>query len=340
MSITEVSLFEERLIICDLGDREWIKLPLDDIEEALWAVGSGAADHRLCLLVPEGHKVLARQSWQDAVAKVGLVEEPMVTVDNYRAIARSYFSTSRLGDLSYLSKDQRFAGRLKKFVEKGCTPFELSKQIDVIVLTEMEHGEFIPVVEKKEERRERAVLPETLRRFLDHRDAASFSALMVLIDRQHHELLLEPKEILTRLYNTTKNMWERPDRRYRDPSGVAHIIWAVLLLGREPTFLQGNVFVAMDQLGQEYCRAAKETEWFAVTDEWQTVARLTEIREVRKPTRLNSARLGLQKALSQRIQGMNDTALNWFQPVVSSIGQGDSAQAAGRETTVIPTKDA
>src|ERR1700723_515268 len=101
--------------MCDLGSREFIKLLPDDIDKALWAGESGAAPHGLCLLIPDGHKVLARQSWQDAVAKVGLVEEPMATVDNYRAIARSYFPRSRLGALSSLSKDQRFAGRLKEF---------------------------------------------------------------------------------------------------------------------------------------------------------------------------------------------------------------------------------
>ena len=72
-------------------------------------IADKAATRSLCLFVPEGHKVLKTEAWQAAIHEVGLIEEPMVTLENYLSVVRAYLPQSRLGDLGHLSKDERFA---------------------------------------------------------------------------------------------------------------------------------------------------------------------------------------------------------------------------------------
>ena len=174
--------------------------------------------------------------------------------------------------------------------------------------------------------KERRVLPERLRRFLDYRDASSLSELMVMIDWQRQRTMLEPAEIVTRIYRATAGILESRDKRYRRPEEVVHLVWGVLLLANEQTFLNGNVFVAMERVCQEYFRAAKDPKWFAETDKWQSMACLLEFTEVEDPSRLDSARLKLRQALRKRIDALNEPGLAWFQ---ASVGRVESESPVG-----------
>lgn len=332
LTVAEISLFDNTaLAVRDLGDKTLKQPSLDDIEEALDLIAKNAAQHSLCLLVPETHAVVKTDAWRAAVDTIGLIEEPMVTLDNYLAVARSYFPQSRLGNLSHLSDNRRFLTRLRKFVEQGtCTPFKLSLHIDMIVLGEMEGGEFCEIVEIETKRAKRWVLPETLRRFLDNRDTMSFSALMQLVDRLRHDRMLEPNELLTRLYRATTATLESRDKRYRRLDDPLHCVWAALLLANERSFLNGNAFVSMDYLCQRYSREAGAPTWFSSTDGWQAIAPLLEISATVEPSRLDNARLELQRALRARLKAMKRDDVDWFHFLIR-LSEGQEATDASNE---------
>lgn len=325
LTIAEPSLFGDRLAVHDLGDKTLKQPRSDDVTGALNLIAGDAALQSLCLLVPDTHEIIGTDAWRAAVEAVGMIEEPTVTPDNYLLVARSYFPQSRLGNLTHLSDDRRFLTRLRKFVEqRTCTPFELSLQIDLIVLGEMERGEFRPHEETETKRRKRWVLPETLRRFLDNRDAVSFSALMQVVDGLRHDRMLEPNEILVRLYRATAITLESRDKRYRRLEDSLHCVWAALLLANEQSFLNGNTFVAMDCLCQSYSRVSEATSWFASKTGWQAIAPLTEIAPVEDPSRLDGARLEMQRALRTRLEGIRGIGLEWFHDLINSVKNGQA----------------
>ena len=331
LTVMEASLFGDTLAILDLGNPTLKKLPLPDIEQALFLIANDAAMQSLCLMVSHKHEIVGAEAWRAAVETIGLIEEPMVIVGNYLAIARGYFPQSRLGDLRHLSKDRRFLTRLRKFVEKSaCTPFALSMRIDLIVLTEMEGGKFREAGEVDTKRRDRWVLPETLRRFLDNRDASSFSALMLVIDRLRNVRMLEQHEMLARLYRATSGTLELQDKRYRRLEDPAHIIWGALLLASEQSFLRGNTFVAMDSVCQKYGRAAKEPAWFASREGWEFLAPLLDLGANEGISRLDGARLELRLALRARLLALRDEGLGWFHqrshPVEAKLELGEPGQ--------------
>lgn len=335
LTIAESSLFGDRLAVHDLGDRTLKQPRLDDVGLALELIARDAALQSLCLLVPDTHEIVQTDAWRAAVEAVGLIEEPTVTPDNYLLVARSYFPQSRLGNLSHLSENRRFLTRLKKFVEqRACTPFELSLQIDLIVLGEMEGGEFRTIEETETKRRRRWVLPETLRRFLDDRDGASFSALIQLVDGLHHDRMLDPHEILTRLYRATTATLESRDRRYRRVEDPAHCMWAALLVANEHTFLNGNAFVSMDHLCQKYSRAAGAPAWFSSVDGWQAIAPLLEINTVKEPNRLDNARLEVQRALRVRLEAMTGYGFDWFHCLISSARGGETTDSSNEQPLI------
>lgn len=328
LTVAEPSLFGETLAVHDLGDKTLKHPQLDDVKVALDLIARDAAMQSLCLLVPETHEIVGTDAWRGAVQAVGLIEEPTVTPDNYLVVARSYFPQSRLGNLTHLSDDRRFLTRLRKFVEqKTCTPFELSLQIDLIVLGEMECGEFRPNEEAETKRRKRWILPETLRRFLDNRDAVSFSGLMQVVDGLRHDRMLEPNEILVRLYRATTTTLESRDKRYRRPEDPLHCVWAALLLTNEESFLKGDTFVAMDSVCQCYGRVSEATSWFDSQTGWQAIAPLTEITPVKDPGRLDSARAEVQRALRSRLEAMTGNGLDWFHGLVSSARGSETASS-------------
>lgn len=340
MTVAEPSLFGSSLVIRDLGDKTREHPPLEDIEQALNLVARDAAQQTVCLLVPDTHKLVKSDAWNAAVGAIGVIEEPMVTPENYLLVARSYFPQSRLGHLGYVSGNRRFLSRLKKFVEdEPCTPFALSMQIDTTVLGEMENGQFCETVEAATKRVERLALPETLRRFLDSRDSRSLSELMRLVDRLRHDRVLDSHEILTRLYRATARTLEGSDRRYRRLEDPCHCIWAALLLANENSFLKGNAFLSLDYVCQHYARAAGVPAWFNSSDGWQSIAPLLDVIAPDKPSRLGGVRLELQRALRGRLEAMNTSDVEWFRSLIRDNERGEPGLLDGQSSIAIVEAD-
>lgn len=339
-TVSEISLFDEATLhIRDLGARTLEHPPLDDIVKAVSTIASGGEQHSIVLLVPDTHKLIETDAWRAAVESIGLIEEPMVTPETYLAIARRYLRESRLGDLSILADNKRFQARLRKILERGeLTPFELSMQIDLIVLGEMEGGEFRPTEDVGVRRAERWVLPETLRRFLDRRDAPSLSALMKVIDALRHDRMLDADEILTRLYRATTGALEGRDRRYRRLDDPMHCVWAAQILSVERSFITGSVFIALDDICQQYSRISNAQEWISSYDGWRTLALVLNGPDPQISSRLGGARFELQTALRQRLGAMNaDVASNsrCQRPTVN----GDYIVSAQSEQTSLAAGD-
>jgi hypothetical protein len=204
----------------------------------------------------------------------------------------------------------------------------------------MDSGEFREINEIETKRRDRWVLPEALRRFLDNRDTPSFSALMLLVDHLRHRRMLEPDEILTRLYRATAGTLDSRDKRYRRLEDPSHCAWAALLLASENSFIKGNAFVSMDYVGQRYGRAAASPAWFASNDGWQTIAPLLEIGALEKLSRLVNARLELQRTLRRRLEAMESSDIAWFHSLIrSSDGPRAAESSNGQPPVVIAEAD-
>lgn len=321
-TVSQVSLFDEpTLHVRDLGDTTLEHPPLDDIVRAVRATAAGSEQHSMFLLVPDTHKLVETQAWQSAVDAIGLIEEPLVTPENYLAIARRYLRESRLGDLSALADDKRFQSRLRRCFERGAlTPFEFSMQIDLVVLNEMEGCEFRQIEDVSARRAARWVLPETLRRFLDRRDGPRLSALITVVDGLRHDRMLQAGEMLTRLYRATTGTLESRDRRYRRLEDPLHCVWAAQLLAAENEFMRGNVFVALDDVCQRYGRIDSASDWIASDDGWRTLLLVLNRFAPGKRGRLDQARIGLQSALCERLRPMGGDLVDWRKREVQAEG--------------------
>lgn len=229
-----------------------------------------------------------------------------------------------MGDLSALTDNKRFQSRLRKCIERAAlAPFEFSMQIDLVVLGEMESGEFRRADDVNTRRVERWVVPETLRRFLDRRDAPSFSALMKVVDGLRHDRMLEADEVLTRLYRATTGTLESRDRRYRRLEDPLHCVWAAQLLAAEKECMTGNVFVALDNVCQRYGRIDSASDWIASHEGWRTLQLVFARHASGSRGRLHQARIGLQNALRERLRSMGEGQVDGIQ-----LGlQGDSDQS-------------
>jgi len=313
--VSEVSLFDEpTLHVRDLGDATLEHPSLDDIARALSAIAGRSEQHSVFLLVPDKHKLIETAAWRSAVSAIGLIEEPLVTPETYLAIARRYLRASRLGDLSALADNKRFQSRLRKCIERATlAPFEFSMQIDLIVLGEMEGGEFRRTEDASAGRAARWVVPETLRRFLDRRDAPSLSALMKVVDGLRHDRMLEADEMLTRLYRATTGTLESRDRRYRRLEDPLHCVWAAQLLAAENEFMKGNVFIALDDVCQRYGRIDSAPDWIASHEGWRTLQVVLARHASGKRGRLDQARIGLVSALRERLRSMGEGQVDGIQ---------------------------
>ena len=176
---------------------------------------------------------------------------------------------------------------------------------------------------------------QTVRRFLDKPDSSSYSTLLVLVDRLHFDRMLQPDEILTRLYRATEATLESSDRRYRQTADPAHCVWAALLLSHENSFRRGNAFLALDYICQKYRRAADDADWIDGPDGWQVAAFVCEEMEIcQSASRLDRARFATQRALRARLMASHgstarsrlffDGADSQFKPIENHGGAAPS----------------
>jgi hypothetical protein len=312
--LASASLLGERFIVCDARDRR-----IEDLEHVLQGIADQAFEQHVCLMVRDDSPLLARAAWREAVDRVGLIEEPSVTVDNYRWVVRYLLSLSDLGGLKHLGDNKPFMDRIRMFVRQKRTLLELSMEIERLFLTQMRNG----VLSEEEEhlgsrQRQRVVLRDLLNQFLDAPNMATLCDLLKLLGSELRSGT-EPERLPARLYEVSESIVAGTDRRYLrnregNPAVLPYLAWAAMLLANEGRFLSANFVVVLEHLGQLYHSAAQDPPtWFAGTDVWQHMSADGTADTDEDLTRLDRARAGLQKALATRVASMPERPeLRWL----------------------------
>ena len=320
------SLFGQMFFVSSAAD-----FTLKDLKSALFGIAHGSFQHHAFLVVCEGSNALEEPEWLQAKDAVGLIEEPTVTIKNYRSVTRYLLKNSDLTGVQHFGEDERFFSRLKAFVhERGRSPLEMSMEIDRIILTEVKSGLWL------DERRiaagrERQVLSERLNQFLDDRSTTTLHPLLSLAD----STLLARNEagrLLVRLFGASTSIVSGSDRRYKrnregNPAVLPYLIWGMLMLMREHQLLSGSLVVALEHLCQEYHSATKDPDtWFVHEENWQEVAICLQPVELNEPTTLEAGREELRSALAARIRELShNTQLSWLLPLSTNANGGSDA---------------
>jgi hypothetical protein len=279
--------------------------------------------------------LIERASWLEACARVGVIVEPTVTVENYRGIARRLLEMNDLTDVAHFGEDAMFLSRMKAFVQgqPGCSPFDLAAEIDRVILTETEGGTVRPARPTQDDAIGSGKLGELLARFLDDRTTESFHPLLLFVGTAL-QATKEPDRLLARLFRATARIVAGSDRRYKrnregNPAVLPYLVWGTMLLRAECALRHGSFVVVFEQLCQAYNAAANEAAaWFARPDVWQDAVRAFVDRLEDRPTALNRAREELRSALRSRVLGSGVDELQWLVPAVSKLEQASSVEGA------------
>jgi hypothetical protein len=326
------SLFDDQFYVCDASEFE-----VNDLDEVMAGIAKDAFDCHLCLMISDRSRLIERASWLQACARVGVIVEPTVTIENYRGIARRLLEMNDLTDIEHFGENAVFFSRMKLFVQAqpGCSPFDLAAEIDRVILTETEGGTLRPARSAQEDAVVSGKLGELLARFLDDRSTGSFHPLLLFVGTAL-QASKEPDRLLARLLRATAKIVVGSDRRYKrnregNPAVLPYLVWGTMLLRTEYALHQGSFVVAFEQLCQAYNAAAKDAAaWFCRSDVWQDAVRALVDRLGDRPTALDRAREELRSALRSRVLGSGVDELQWLVPVVSDVGQAYSVEGAAR----------
>jgi hypothetical protein len=311
------SFFADRFYICDAS-----KFSVNDLEEVMAGIANDAFESHLCLTISNRSKLLERASWVQACARVGVIVEPTVTVENYRGITRRLMEMNDLTNIVHFGEDAMFLSRMKAFVQgqRGCSPFELSAEIDRVVLTETEGGTLLPARPAQDDAIGTGKLGELIARYLDDRSTGSFYPLLMFVGMALHSVR-EPDRLLARLFRASAKVVAGSDRRYKrnregNPAVLPYLVWGTMLLRNEYALRQGSFVVVFEQLCQAYNAAANEAAaWFACPDVWQDAVRALAHELGSRPAGLDRAREELRSALRSRVLGSGVDELQWLVPV-------------------------
>ncbi|MCK1366382.1 hypothetical protein [Bradyrhizobium sp. 62] len=301
------SLLGEMFVVCDAAE-----FSLADLQGSLIDIVDGGASNHMLLMVADGSELLEEEEWIRAKDAFGLIEEPLVTIDNYRSITRFLLRRSDLATVQHLGDDPRFLGRVKAFVQdsRSSSPRSLAMEIDRIILTEMKNGAFEQET-RLIERRERRVLSEGLNQFLDDRRTGTLYPLLQFLS---NACLSGDSAagILERLYRASANVVAGRDQRYKrnregNPAVLPYLAWGILLLEYESSLMEGNFMVAFEHLCQAYHGAAgRVEEWFVDETNWQAVLLRILGEPAQEITGLGQARATLCSALNARSRALLD----------------------------------
>jgi hypothetical protein len=86
-------------------------------------------------------------------------------------------------------------------------------------------------------------------------------------------------------------------------------------------------------------RVAGAPAWFSSTDGWQAIAPLLEITVRKEPSRLDNARLELQRALRVRLEAMKGGEVDWFHLLVR-LSEGREATDSSNEQLLMAIGEA
>jgi hypothetical protein len=324
------SLFDDRYYVCDASEFE-----VNDLDEVMAGIAKDAFDCHLCLMISDRSRLIERASWLQACARVGVIVEPTVTVENYRGIARRLLEMNDLTGIAHFGEDAAFLSRMKAFVQgqHGCSPFDLATEIDRVILTETEGGALRLAPPTQDDAIGSGKLGELLARFLDDRSTGSFHPLLLFVGMALRATK-EPDRLVARLLRATAKIVAGSDRRYKrnregNPAVLPYLVWGTMLLRAEYALYQGSFVVVFEQLCQAYNAAATEAAaWFARSDVWQDAVRALVDRLEDRPTALDRARGKLRSALRSRVLGSGVDELQWLVPVVSEVEQVSSVEGA------------
>jgi hypothetical protein len=311
------SLFDDRFYVCDASEFD-----VNDLDEVMAGISTDAFDCHLCLMISSRSRLIERASWLQACARVGVIVEPTVKVENYRGIARRLLEMNDLTDIAHFGEDTVFLSRMKAFVQgqHGCSPFDLAAEIDRVILTETEGGTLRPASPAQDDAIGSGKLGELIARFLDDRSTGSFHPLLLFVGTAL-QASKEPDRLLARLFLATAKIVAGSDRRYKrnregNPAVLPYLVWGTMLLRAEYALRRGGFVVVFEQLCQAYHAAANEAAaWFARPAVWQDAVRALVDRLGDRPTALDRAREELRSALRSRVLGSGVDELQWLVPV-------------------------
>jgi hypothetical protein len=317
------SFLDDRFYFCDAS-----QFSLDDLDDVMAGIANDAFESHLCLMISNRSKLLERASWFQACARVGVIAEPTVTIENYRSITRRLLEMNDLANVQGFGEDVVFLSRMKAFVQgqRGRSPFELAAEIDRLILTETADGVLRQVRVTHDDASEGGKLGDLVARFLDDRSTASFYPLLVFVGMALHSVN-EPERLLVRFFRATAKIVAGSDRRYKrnregNPAVLPYLVWGTMLLRSEYALCHGNFVVVFEQLCQAYNAAANEAAaWFTRPAIWQDTVRALAYGLGDRPAALDRAREKLRSALRGRVLGSSADELQWLVPVASEADQ-------------------
>lgn len=324
------SFLDDRFYACDGSDFE-----LDDLDSVMTGIANDAFECHLFLMISSRSKLLERASWHEACGRVGVIEEPTVTMENYRGLTRRLLEMSDLSDVLGFGNDSTFLARMKVFVQhgRGRSPYELAAEIDRIILTETEGGVVRPVRQEQGDARGDGQLGVLLAQFLDDRNTVTLHSLLRFVGTTLRSMN-EPDRLLARLFGATAKIVSGADRRYKrnregKPAVLPYLIWGIMMLHAEDGLCHGNFVVVFEQLCQDVHRVGDEAAaWFMRPANWQDAVRAVAYRHIDRPAALDRMREELRSALRARVLGAGFDDLQWLVPVASDAEHERATRAA------------
>lgn len=303
----ESAVFDDVLFFRDLGQKDAYQPASEDLESSLFALAAGVLDRHVFLMVPTDHPIIGTNAWERAISasNVTYIEESLVTRANLAGVLDELAIISDLSQLSQLVRTQAFIDHFSHFVpENGCTVSEISMEIDRFVL--------LPMARATSQKRSRglAVRRRTIdivqKGFLDGRNEAALSEILVHLDGLLFTNMLDRSEVIARLYAATASIVGGRDRRYknRDIANLEYYVWGMLLLSCDWSGGKyergGGCLVAFEKICREFMTIANPRAWLRQTDRWQRISV-----EIARPAnadrgKLERARLDLMDALRER----------------------------------------
>lgn len=323
VGLYESTVFDDVLFFRDLGQKDAYQPASEDLESGLFALAAGMLNRHVFLMVPAGHPIIGTKAWERAVSasNVTYIEEPLVTRADLAGVLDQLATISDFSRLSQLVRTGAFIDHFSHFVpENGCTVSDVSMEIDRFLLlpmaraTSQKHSRGLAV--------RRRTIDMVQKGFLDRRNEAALSEILVHLDGLLFTDMLDRSEVIARLYATTASIVGGRDRRYknRDIANWVYYLWGMLLLSCDWSGGKyergGSCLVAFERICREFMTIVDPWAWLRQADRWQRIAA-----EIARPAdadrgKLERARLDLIDALRER-SALLGVSHSWLEfPVV------------------------